>query len=119
MVQERSRARKAPAPASRRPAAPRSPRVQAKRERRRDEILHAALRAFRERGYHDTTLDAHRERLGVRKTALYHYFPDKQAILHACHRESMRGAGAHPRRGAKAAPARPSSCATSSGSTCA
>ena len=67
----------------------RSPRVRAKRERRRAEILRAALRSFRERGYHATTLDAIAEQLGVRKTALYHYFPDKQAILLACHRESI------------------------------
>ena len=66
----------------------RSSHVRAKRERRRAEILRAALRSFRERGYHATTLDAIAEQLGVRKTALYHYFPDKQAILLACHRES-------------------------------
>jgi AcrR family transcriptional regulator len=67
----------------------RSPHVRAKRERRREEILHAALRAFRERGFHATTLEVIAEHLGVRKTALYHYFPDKEAILHACHRESL------------------------------
>lgn len=66
-----------------------SPRVRAKRERRREEILHAALRAFRHRGYHRTTLDDIARRLGVQKTALYHYFPDKEAILYACHRESL------------------------------
>jgi TetR/AcrR family transcriptional regulator len=63
--------------------------VHAKRERRRAEILRAALHAFRERGYHATTLDSIAEQLGVQKTALYHYFPDKQAILLACHRESI------------------------------
>jgi len=67
----------------------RSPRVRAKHERRRAEILRAALRSFRERGYHATTLEAIAEQLGVRKTALYHYFPDKQGILLACHRESI------------------------------
>ena len=67
----------------------RSPRVRAKHERRRAEILRAALHSFRHRGYHATTLDAIAEQLGVRKTALYHYFPDKQAILLACHRESI------------------------------
>jgi TetR/AcrR family transcriptional regulator len=67
----------------------RSAHVQAKRDRRRKEILHAALRAFREHGYHGTTLDDIAERFGVRKTALYHYFPDKEAILYACHRESL------------------------------
>jgi len=66
-----------------------SPRVRAKRRRRRAEILQAALRAFRERGYHDTTLDDIAHRLGLRKTALYHYFPDKEAILYACHLESL------------------------------
>lgn len=66
-----------------------SPRVRAKRSRRRTEILHAALRAFREGGYHATTLDDIAERLGVGKTALYHYFPDKEAILLACHQESL------------------------------
>lgn len=66
-----------------------SPHVRAKRQRRRTEILHAALHAFRQRGYHATTLDDIAEQLGVRKTALYHYFPDKEAILYACHRESL------------------------------
>ena len=66
-----------------------SPRVRAKRARRREEILQAALRAFRERGYHATTLDDIAARLDIRKTALYHYFPDKEAILYECHRESL------------------------------
>ena len=65
-----------------------TPHIREKRRRRRSEILHAALRAFRERGYHVTTLDDIAQHLGVRKTALYHYFPDKEAILYACHRES-------------------------------
>lgn len=66
-----------------------SPHVQEKRRRRRAEILHAALRAFRDKGYYATTLDDIAERLGVRKTALYHYFPDKESILYQCHRESL------------------------------
>ena len=66
-----------------------SPHVHAKHERRRAQILRAALRAFRERGYHATTLDHIAEHLGVRKTALYHYFSDKDAILFECHRESL------------------------------
>lgn len=67
----------------------RSAHVRAKRERRRTEILRAALRTFRSEGYHGTTLDDIARQLGVRKTALYHYFPDKEAILHACHREGL------------------------------
>lgn len=66
-----------------------TPHVQEKRRRRRGEILHATLRAFRDKGFHATTLDDIAEHVGVRKTALYHYFPDKQAILHECHRESL------------------------------
>ena len=66
-----------------------SPRVAEKRDRRRREILRAALRAFRDKGYHATTLEAIAEHLGVRKAALYHYFPDKDAILYACHQESL------------------------------
>ena len=66
-----------------------SPRIQEKRRRRRAEILHSALRAFRDKGYHATTLDHIAARLGVHKTALYHYFRDKEAILYACHRESL------------------------------
>jgi AcrR family transcriptional regulator len=65
-----------------------SPHVREKRRRRRAEILHAALRAFRDKGFHATTLDDIALHVGVRKTALYHYFPDKQSILHECHREA-------------------------------
>ncbi len=72
-----------------RPASHRSAHVRAKRERRRAEILHAALRAFRSKGYYATTLDDIAVLLGVRKTALYHYFPDKEAILYACHKEGL------------------------------
>lgn len=70
-------------------SAMRSPRIREKRRRRQAEILHAALRAFREKGYYATTLDDIAEKLDVRKTALYHYFPDKEAILYECHRESL------------------------------
>ena len=66
-----------------------SAHVRAKRERRREEILHAALAEVREQGYHAATLEGIAERLGIRKAALYHYFPDKDAILYACHRESL------------------------------
>lgn len=66
-----------------------SAHVRAKRQRRQTEILHAALCAFRDKGYHGTTLDDIAQQLGVRKTALYHYFPDKEAILYACHREGL------------------------------
>jgi AcrR family transcriptional regulator len=66
-----------------------SQRVRAKRERRREEILRSALRAFRRRGYHRTTLDHIASSVGIRKTALYHYFLDKEEILYQCHCESL------------------------------
>lgn len=66
-----------------------SPHVRRKRARRRAEILHAALATVRDRGYHAATLDDIAERLGIRKAALYHYFPDKNSILYACHQESL------------------------------
>lgn len=66
-----------------------SSHVRSKRERRRAEILHAALEAVRENGYHATTLDDIAARLEIQKTALYHYFPDKDSILFACHQESL------------------------------
>ncbi|MFQ5704736.1 MAG: TetR/AcrR family transcriptional regulator [Gemmatimonadales bacterium] len=70
-----------------------SAHVREKRRRRKEQILHAALKAFREKGYYATTLEDIAEHLGVRKTALYHYFPDKEAILYECHRESLEEVG--------------------------
>lgn len=66
-----------------------SAHVRAKRARRREEILRAALAEVRDEGYHAATLEGIAERVGIRKAALYHYFPDKDAILYACHRESL------------------------------
>ncbi len=66
-----------------------SAHVRAKRRRRRTEILHSALRAFHTHGYHASTLDDIATELGIRSAALYHYFPDKEAILYACHREGL------------------------------
>lgn len=69
---------------------PRPPsRIEQKRRRRKAEIVRAALRAFRERGYHQTTLEDIAARLGIRPSALYHYFPDKDALLYHCHVESL------------------------------
>ena len=70
-----------------------SPHVQEKRRKKRSEILQAAQRALRAKGYHAATLDDIAEHVGVRKTALYHYFPDKQSLLLECHRESLSELG--------------------------
>ena len=74
-------------PAVSRPA--RSPHVRRKQAQRRREIVRAALSAFREHGYHATSLEDIAARVGTRKTALYHYFADKDALLYECHRESL------------------------------
>ncbi|HET9438592.1 MAG TPA: TetR/AcrR family transcriptional regulator, partial [Longimicrobiales bacterium] len=66
-----------------------SAHVRQKQQKRRAEILHAALSAFREHGFHATSLDDIAARVGIRKTALYHYFADKDALLYECHRESL------------------------------
>ena len=66
-----------------------SAHVRHKRQKRRAEIVHAALSAFRERGFHATSLDDIAVRLGIRKTAIYHYFTDKDTLLYECHRESL------------------------------
>lgn len=66
-----------------------TPHVRQKRNRRRTQILHSALRAFRENGYHATTLEDIADQLGLRNTALYHYFPDKESLLYECHRRSL------------------------------
>ena len=63
--------------------------IREKRRRRRAEILHAALLAFRDHGYHRTTLEDIADLVGVRKAALYHYFPDKESLLYACHQEGL------------------------------
>jgi TetR/AcrR family transcriptional regulator len=70
-----------------------SNRARDKHSRRRAEILQAALRAFHDQGYYATTLEDIAGVLGLQKTALYHYFPDKEALLYACHLESLAELG--------------------------
>lgn len=85
---------------SSRPAA-RTPRIERRRRRRRAQILRAAMRALREKGYQATTLDDIAEHVGMRKTALYHYFRDKEAILYGCHRDTLANLARIMRKGRK------------------
>lgn len=86
------------APRTARPAAHR-PRIERRRRRRRAQIMRAAMHALREKGYQATTLDDIAERVGMRKTALYHYFRDKETILYGCHRETLTNLARIMRKG--------------------
>ncbi|WP_427965367.1 TetR/AcrR family transcriptional regulator [Altererythrobacter sp.] len=59
------------------------------RELKRLEILRCAARRFSERGYEGTSLDQIAKELGVTKTALYHYVPNKKQLLFDCYRQFM------------------------------
>ncbi|MEO6659805.1 MAG: helix-turn-helix domain-containing protein [Burkholderiaceae bacterium] len=72
----------------RHPAPPENPAVAARiarRERRRsrsrDEILEGARRVLLRSGIAATTLESVAREIGVSKTALYYYFPSKDALL--------------------------------------
>src|SRR5690242_16966598 len=48
---------------------------------RREEILHAALRLFAERGYRGASLAAVADRVGLTQQGVLHYFPSKERLL--------------------------------------
>jgi TetR/AcrR family transcriptional regulator len=58
-------------------------------------VLREAAQAFNRQGYHATTLEAVAKRLGITKAAIYHYFPNKNALLKACFDEVMDAAFAN------------------------
>lgn len=83
----RTRNRKSsPAPAS--PWAARR-RLQSGHALKRDAVILAAARAFRERGYHNTSLDDLAASLEVTKPTLYLYVPGKEAMLFECFRAGL------------------------------
>ena len=59
-------------------------RVSGDRQLKREAVILAAARAFRERGYHHTSLDDLAASLKVTKPTLYLYVPNKEAILFEC-----------------------------------
>jgi AcrR family transcriptional regulator len=59
------------------------------RERKRGAVILAAARAFRERGYHNTSLDDIASLLNVTKPTLYHYVTNKEALLFECFRAGL------------------------------
>jgi TetR/AcrR family transcriptional regulator len=59
---------------------------------KRRAVLREAAQAFNRQGYHATTLESVAKRLGITKAAIYHYFPNKTALLKACFDEVMEAA---------------------------
>src|SRR5437763_12062615 len=58
-------------------------------EAKREALLREAASAFNRQGFHATSLDDIARNLGVTKAALYHYFPNKHALLRACFGKAM------------------------------
>lgn len=69
-------------PAQHRKPAPRTARS-ARGERRREDILDAALKVFAEHGYERSSIEKVCARAGIARGTLYQYFADKQALFHA------------------------------------
>jgi len=70
------------------PWAPRGERAR-QRELKRDAVIAAAARAFRERGYHNTTLDDIAAFLNVTKPTIYYYLSNKEQIVYECFRAGI------------------------------
>ena len=59
------------------------------REIKRDAVILAAARAFRLRGYHNTSVDDLAALLNVTKPTIYHYLDNKEEILFECFRTGL------------------------------
>ena len=74
------------------PAARDQPRTLAnsrKSAKKRDAILRAAIEIINVKGYANTTMAEIAATLDLGEGALYYYFPNKQALVFACHRQSL------------------------------
>src|SRR6201992_1730513 len=60
-----------------------APRLTRKGEQTRERIVAAAARLIFERGVAGTSIEDVKEKAGVSSSQLYHYFADKQALIHA------------------------------------
>jgi TetR/AcrR family transcriptional regulator, transcriptional repressor for nem operon len=60
-----------------------TPRLTRKGEQTRERIVTAAARLIFERGVAGTSIEDVKEAAGVSSSQLYHYFADKQALIHA------------------------------------
>jgi AcrR family transcriptional regulator len=59
------------------------------REVKREAVIQTAARAFRARGYHNTSLDDIAALLHVTKPTIYHYVQSKEQILFECFRTGL------------------------------
>lgn len=64
-------------------------RVQAKREKQKDEISRIAARLFEEKGFEKVSLARIAARYGKGRTTLYEYFKDKNELLAFCLEREM------------------------------
>ncbi len=55
----------------------------------RDDVLAAAARVFRLRGYHGATMQLIGDEVGLRQSSLYHYFPSKRDLLRTLLNEGL------------------------------
>lgn len=60
-----------------------------KTQKKRDEIIAAAIRVINARTYALATMTEIAAELGLRDATLYYYFPSKQALFYACHLQSI------------------------------
>jgi len=56
-------------------------------EERREQILDAACRVFAEKGFAGTSIRDIAREIGVTEGLLYHYFENKEQLMHACWKE--------------------------------
>jgi AcrR family transcriptional regulator len=78
----------APRPAAANPS-PWSTSRQKTRQLKREAVILAAARAFREHGYHNTSLEDVAAALNVTKPTIYYYVANKEEILFECFRTGL------------------------------
>ena len=71
------------------PTSPWTPSREQTRRLKREAVILAAARAFRERGYHNTSLEDVAAALKVTKPTIYYYVENKEEILFECFRTGL------------------------------
>jgi AcrR family transcriptional regulator len=60
------------------------------REKKRHAVILTAARCFKQRGYHNTSIDDVARALNVTKPTIYHYVENKEQLLFECFRAGLR-----------------------------